>query len=503
MKVLHLDCASGISGDMMLGALLDLGADEQALREGLASLDLADEFALVVGKRASYGITGTDVDVRLLPLSDAVKHQKAHAEGLAHDHAHAHGDGHCSASEHDHMHGDAHDDMHGHTHGHVYDHLRCDAHDDDHVHTHGHMHDDDHVHTHGHVHDDDHDHLHDHAQHGAHDHAHHHDSVGLRRNLSGITKRIAHSGLSDAVKARAIAVFTALARAEAKVHGADIDQVHFHEVGAVDAMVDIIGSCILLDNLDVARVTCTPIAVGSGTVRCEHGVLTVPAPAVLELLRGVPITAGSARGELATPTGAALAQNFADSFSGMPDMTPVAVGYGLGKRDTGQPNVLRAVLGEVQDRPRQEQIAVLEANIDDMTSEELGYLMARVFEAGALDVWYTPIQMKKNRPAVQLSAACALEKARAVEEEILFASSTLGVRRMCFARTCLARKVVRVETPYGAVRVKGARTARGWKWAGEYEDCAALAAQAGAPLRSVLAAAHAAGEAVNWENTND
>lgn len=449
MRHLHVDCASGISGDMFLGALLDAGADEKALREGLARLKLDDEFELVVNRKSSYGISGTDVQVDLLELDDDTIHRKSHEESLEHEHEHSHPHGH---------------DHHGHEQGH----------------DHGH----EHVHAHKHAHGDGHDHENHAHGHGHDGHAH---GRGVRRNLPAILKRLNDSGLAQNIVDHAAHIFGRLAKAEAKVHGVPVDRVHFHEVGAVDAMVDIVGACILLDNLGITSISASAIATGSGTVRCEHGVLPVPAPATAELLIGLPVYSGHIQKELTTPTGAAIISSIAQSVGDMPRMTVSVCGYGVGKRDMGQPNVLRVMVGEKGSAERG--VLLLETNIDDMTAEELGFLMDKLFDIGALDVWFTHIQMKKNRPAVMVSVLCDDHMQAQMEETVFKHSTTLGIRRRAVERRTLARGSVMVATPYGQVRVKFSEVDGRMRYAPEYDDCKRLALEKDISLKQVMEAA--------------
>ena len=310
------------------------------------------------------------------------------------------------------------------------------------------------------------------------------------RHLKHIRQIIDDSQLTPGVKERALDVFQRLAEAEAGVHGTTIEKVHFHEVGAVDAIVDIVGACIGLEALGVDRVVCSPIAVGSGTVVCAHGELPVPAPATARLLQGVPLASCDEVGELTTPTGAALLTTLADSFGPIPSMCITATGYGAGRREgRRRPNVLRLVLGTAaaSDDDTGDEIMVLEANLDDTRPETIGYVMDRLFEAGALDVFSTPIGMKKNRPAVLLTVLA--EPARVAEcEDLLFAeTTTFGVRRHLTQRTKLQRTHETVTTRFGPIRVKvGRRSGRKVTAQPEYEDCRAAAERHQVALRTVM-----------------
>ena len=299
--------------------------------------------------------------------------------------------------------------------------------------------------------------------------------------------------LSEPATEKSLAVLKALAEAEARVHGKPVSEVHFHEVGGIDTLVDIVGSVVGLELLGVERVTCSPIPLSHGFVDCAHGRLPVPPPAVTELVKGVPTVPLDIDGETVTPTGAALAVTLADAFGAAPPMTVEAVGYGAGSREWPDvPNVLRVLLGEVADVEAEEatQVVLLEANLDDMNPEHFALAMERCFEAGALDVWLTPIQMKKNRPATTVSALAPPETAQQVASAIFQNTTTFGIRRSEMSRQCLPRRHETVKTPYGAVGLKVSEAPSGTQTvAPEYEDCLEAARSAGVPLKAVYAAA--------------
>lgn len=313
------------------------------------------------------------------------------------------------------------------------------------------------------------------------------------RHLHHIRKIIDASSLAENIKRRSIDVFTRLAEAEARVHGTTIEKVHFHEVGAIDAIVDIVGSMIALDLLGAEHVVCSPVPVGNGTVKCDHGVMPVPAPATAELLTGVPIAECDEVGELLTPTGAAILTTIAHSFGPVPAMEISAIGYGAGTREgKSRPNVLRVLLGDARKAVRfeKDEIVVLETNIDDSTGEEVGRAVQRLLEVGALDAFCQPIVMKKSRPGVMLTAITSLENEAACIQTMLRETSTFGVRRRLSERATLDRRVETIETAFGPVRVKlGLEDDRVIRVAPEYDDCDRAARQHGVSLREVMDAA--------------
>ncbi|HOW76772.1 MAG TPA: nickel pincer cofactor biosynthesis protein LarC [Candidatus Competibacteraceae bacterium] len=313
------------------------------------------------------------------------------------------------------------------------------------------------------------------------------------RNLRQIEALIGNSLLADAVRARAITVFRRLAEAEARIHDTSPDQIHFHEVGALDAIVDIVGGAIALEWLNVDRVLCSPVELGSGIAYCEHGVLPVPAPATLELLKGVPVRLGAVPFEATTPTGAALLATFVDEFVECLTFSVNRIGYGVGHRDGPIPNVLRVCLGEQAETEEQGELWMLECNIDDMNPEYYDHVLDRLLAAGALDTWLTPVQMKKNRPGTLLSVLCPPPLVLRLRELLFIETTTLGVRAYPVQRTALVRETISVATRYGEVAVKVAyfqgRPLRGKP---EYEDCKRVALEQGVPLHAVYAEALAA-----------
>jgi len=311
------------------------------------------------------------------------------------------------------------------------------------------------------------------------------------RRLPDILRILRRSGLPKGDQEKAVAVFRRLAEAEARVHRCAPEDIHFHEVGAVDAIVDIVGTVVGLRLLGIERVACGPLRTGTGTVECAHGRLPVPAPATAQLLKGFPSMGTEIEGELTTPTGAALLTTLADSFGPPPPMTVAAVGYGAGSADReALPNLLRVFIGEAAAADEADAVVVLEANLDDLSPQVLGYLMERLFEAGALDAFLAPIYMKKNRPGVLLTVIAEPGTVPAIEELIFAETTTFGLRRTTATRRKLAREWVEVATRYGKVRVKVGRMGRRLVQAApEYEDCRAIAARRGVPLREVQQAA--------------
>ena len=307
------------------------------------------------------------------------------------------------------------------------------------------------------------------------------------RKLKDIKKLIGASRLPDGVRQTAVAIFERLGRAEAKVHRTTIDKIHFHEVGAVDSIVDIVGGVFAMHLLEVERVFASPLNVGEGFVECDHGTLPVPAPATLELLHGVPCFSSGVRKELTTPTGAAMIGHWAEAFQSLPEMAVLKTGYGAGDHDVPQtPNLLRAVLGEMPVKSKGDTVQVLETNIDDMNPEFYDHVMECLFKAGALDVWLEPIVMKKSRPAVKLSALVPEKKREAVTQVLLAETSTFGVRHFAVARTTLARTIETVKTPFGPVRVKvGTWGDAVRKIVPEYEDCKKIARKEKQPVQVV------------------
>ena len=308
------------------------------------------------------------------------------------------------------------------------------------------------------------------------------------RHLSDIKHIIESSSVSDAAKKLSIEIFTRLAEAEAKVHNEPVEHVHFHEVGALDAIVDIVGAAICFDLLKIDRFVCSPLHVGSGTIQMAHGRFPVPPPAVAELLKGVPFYSTDIAGELLTPTGAAIITTVCKEFGPIPQMTTEAIGYGAGTRQYKDfPNVLRVLIGETKtDAAADERLCMIETNIDDMSPQLLGHIMDRAFELGALDCYFTPVQMKKNRPGVLLSVLCARDRKELLTNLLFTETTTLGVRSYEVERRALRRSFTQVETVYGPIGVKVAHlNGHVVNEMPEFEDVRAAATKAGVPLKVV------------------
>lgn len=463
MKILYYDCFAGISGDMNLAAMIDLGVEPEYLRAELGRLGLDHEFELRVSPESRSGIHGTQVDV-VLKHGEAHEHGHEHAladtrEGHAHGHHHEHA-GDCEGSSHG----------HGHAHGHDHDHSGCHA---EHGSHHGHDHSsDDHAHAH----------AHESIPHAHHGHAAH-------RNLADIEAIIMGSTLPDAVKQTSLAIFLKVAQAEAKVHGKALHEVHFHEVGATDSIVDIVGAAICYHRLGVDAVWASPVELGAGFVRCAHGLIPVPAPATVEILQGVPTTRGAVNHEATTPTGAAILASLADQFTATPALISEKTAYGIGHRDVAIPNVLRVQLA----RPAHsgcgasvQAARLLQCNIDDMTGEMLGVAMDVLMENGAMDVHFTPIVMKKNRPATCVSLLCSADDEERFKDLLFRHTTTLGVKSIPIDKTVLEISFERLDTPLGPVTMKNAiRGGKVIRSKPELEDCRELARKHGLPLGDV------------------
>ena len=323
---------------------------------------------------------------------------------------------------------------------------------------------------------------HDHAHHD-HDHHHDHGHDHAHSGLHDVRHIIEHLDLPEAVRANAAQVYERIAQAESRVHGVRVEQVHFHEVGALDAVADVAGVCLLMDMLRPDRVVASPVHVGFGQVRCAHGVLPVPAPATALLLEGVPTYGGRVRGELCTPTGAALLRHFADDFGDMPVMSVEKIGYGMGTKDFEWANCVRVMLGETDEGA--EDVAELRCNLDDMTGEALGYAVQVLMDAGALDAWCEPILMKKGRPGQMLCCLCAPAAAARFAELMLKHTTTLGVRRQTLRRYTLHREAVTLDSPWGPVRGKRAFGRGVDRVKPEFDDLAEISRKSGVPVSEI------------------
>lgn len=341
------------------------------------------------------------------------------------------------------------------------------------VHSYAHSHDCEHGHDHEHAHK--HTHEHTHTEHG---HSHHHHA-----GMEEITALIQGFSIPDQVRQDVLAVYTLIAEAESHAHGRPVEEIHFHEVGAMDAVADVTGVCMLLYELAPDRIAASPVHVGCGQVRCAHGILPVPAPATAYILRDVPIYGGGIQGELCTPTGAALLKHFATEFGPMPVMQVERIGYGMGHKDFEAANCVRALLGEAE--TGREAVVELCCNLDDMTPEALGFAIDRLWAGGALDVYTTPVQMKKSRPGVLLTCMCRSAQRDEMIRLIFLHTTTLGLRESVCSRYTLERSVRTAETPYGPIRIKHAAGYGVSREKAEYEDLARIARSQNIPLSDI------------------
>lgn len=465
MSTLYLEPFSGLSGDMLNALLLDLGADRKHLEEALKTISL-DGYHLHVDRIAKSSIWGTDFDVHM-------EHgEKDH--GIAGDFDH-----------HDHEHEHHHHHEHEHTHEHAHSH----AHEE---HTHAHTHEHSHSHSHEHDHDHHHEHTHDgHSHEHTHSHHHHHGEV---RGLKEIETIILSSGVSDFVKEKSLEVFRDIAQAEANVHQMPVEEIHFHEVGATDSIIDIMSFFILWETLDIDAVYSTAVTEGSGTITVAHGVMPVPVPAVMQLRLGTSIPFSQdfdIHTELVTPTGLALFKAIRPVFAQPSNLTATKVGYGFGKRDTGKFNALRGTLLVKSTHSHQvvtsnnDEIVQIDTTIDDQSGEELGYIMSLLLEEGALDVHYTPVYTKKNRPATHLTLLIQegdLERFTAI---LFKQTSTIGFRYQNVQRKVMTRTFQTQQTSLGAVKVKKNKYGTFTKSTLEYEDCARIAHETGLSIQAV------------------
>ena len=431
MKVLYIDCSMGAAGDMLSAALFELLPKEEreAFVEKLNSRGIPG-VRYVAEPAVKCGITGTHMSVLV----------NGEEEGCGCDHHHEH--------------------EHSHEHEHHHDH-------------------DHHEHEHEHSHEHSHDHEHEHC------HSHHHSSMHDIEHIIGD-----HMKLPTSVALDVLAVYQEIAEAESHVHGQPVDQIHFHEVGSMDAVADITAVCLLMKKLAPDEVIVSPIHVGSGTVKCAHGILPVPAPATARILQGIPTYSADIDGELCTPTGAALLKHFATGFGKQPMMKTSAIGYGMGKKDFPRANCVRVMIGETVDEeipaPATESapaasfasngdIVELSCNIDDMTGEAIGFAMDRLFEAGANEVFTVPCGMKKSRPGILLRVLCKPEDKEKFVKLLFKHTTTIGVRETQMQRYTLDRRIYEVDTSFGKVRVKISSGYGTTRKKVEYEDLARIA----------------------------
>lgn len=426
MKTLYIECNMGAAGDMLMAALSELLPDPEAFIARMNALGLPG-VRFERQKTEKCGIIGTHIAV-------TVNGEDEHSHDVA-------GTGNRYGG-------------HGHSH--------------DHGQHHGHLHDDADAHN---------PQLHEHVHEHEHEYHHHHAS------LHDICAIIEALDLPEAVKADSKAVYGRIAEAESKVHGRPVDHIHFHEVGTLDAVADVVGVCALMHEIAPEQVLVSPVHVGSGQVRCAHGVLPVPAPATALLLEGVPVYGGAIRGELCTPTGAALLVHFASDFGDMPAMTLEAVGYGMGTKDFPWANCVRALLGQTREAP--DSAVELRCNLDDMTGEAIGYAAQCLRQAGALDVWTQAIQMKKDRPGTLLCCLCPPEREGEFASLMLKHTTTIGVRCQKLRRYTLKREAVTLDTPYGPVRAKRSHGFGVDRVKPEFDDLAEIAERQGLSLGDI------------------
>lgn len=457
MKILYFDCATGISGNMAIGALLEICDGEQYLRDELAKLGVPG-YQLNVIKRDSHGIDGTYVEVLeantgipVDAIHDGNKNVGSSATlGLHHGHTHSHHHELDSSPEH-------------HSHGHYHDHEHDHSLDN---HCHNHQDDNDNNHNHNHVH----------------------------RTYTDIKQIIEGSGITEAAKELSRSMFQKVAASEAAVHGKPIDEVHFHEVGAIDSIVDIVSVAILMDYINPDRVISSVVSDGYGTIKCAHGVLSVPVPATSMMYKNEKIRFKQIEvpTELVTPTGAAIISTFAESYGLMPEMNLNKIGIGVGSRNIGGPNTLRVFLGEdvtADGETQNDDIIVINSNIDDSSGEDLGYVLEKLMDAGALDVSYSPIFMKKNRPAYRLEVICRAETREKLSEIIFDETTTIGVRYYVVQREELTRVRTLVDTELGQIEAKQVSTASGHTYTyPEYESMKTIASELGISMKSVRTA---------------
>ena len=473
MKTLYFDCGMGAAGDMLMASLYEICPDKAGFLKTMNEMGVPG-LSVEAEPAVKCGITGTHMKVTIHGEEeesvdvDLQEHVHDHAEQHDHDH-------HEHCHDHDEEAGNHH---HHETEAHHHE-MAADMADNTHIHAYDHDHQPDHDHH------DEHDFHHTHTPEETHTeensgHPHHHHT-----SMAGISHVIEHLNLPDEVKKDVVAVYHLIAEAESHVHGKTVEEIHFHEVGTADAIADIAGVCLLMHMIAPQKVIASPIHVGSGNVRCAHGILPVPAPATAFILQGLPIYSGVIKGELCTPTGAALLKHFVTEFKEMPVMRTLAIGYGMGKKDFERANCVRVLLGETEETGSE--VAELSCNLDDMTPEALGFVQEILFAAGALEVYTIPIGMKKSRPGILLTCMCRCNDKEKMVSLIFKHTTTLGIRESISKRYTLTRTMKEHETPYGVVREKvseGYGVVRGKL---EYEDLAKIAREQGMSLEEVKA----------------
>ena len=474
MKTLYFDCGMGAAGDMLMASLYEICPDKAGFLKTMNAMGLPG-LSVEAEPAVKCGITGTHMKVTIhgeeeesvdVDLQEHVHDHAEHHEHANNHHEHCHD--HEAAGNHHHHEAEVHHhemaaDMADNTHIQAYDHDHQPDHD------HHDEHDFHHTHTHEETHTE---------EHSGHPHHHH-------TSMAGISHIIEHLNLPDEVKKDVVAVYHLIAEAESHVHGKTVEEIHFHEVGTADAIADIAGVCLLMHMIAPQKTVASPIHVGSGNVRCAHGILPVPAPATAFILQGLPIYSGVIKGELCTPTGAALLKHFVTEFKEMPVMRTLAIGYGMGKKDFERANCVRVLLGETEETGSE--VAELSCNLDDMTPEALGFVQEILFAAGALEVYTIPIGMKKSRPGILLTCMCRCNDKEKMVSLIFKHTTTLGIRESISKRYTLTRTMKEHETPYGVVREKvseGYGVVRGKL---EYEDLAKIAREQGMSLEEVKA----------------
>ena len=475
MKTLYFDCGMGAAGDMLMASLYEICPDKERFLKMMNEMGLPG-LSVEAEPSVKCGITGTHMKVTI----HGEEEESVDVDLQGHEHHHDHDHEHDHDHHHDHHHDHNHDHHHDHNHDHTDDHH--DHSHEDHHHSHEmaesaaeqtiHEHTHDGQFEHHHDEQSDLDHAHDHR------HSHHHHT-----SMAGISHIIEHLELPEEVKTDIVAVYRLIAEAESHVHGKTVEEIHFHEVGTADAIADIAGVCLLMHMIVPQKVIASPIHVGSGNVHCAHGILPVPAPATAFILQGLPIYSGVIKGELCTPTGAALLKHFVTEFKEMPVMRTAAIGYGMGKKDFERANCVRVLLGETEENGSE--VTELSCNLDDMTPEALGFVQEILFAAGALEVYTIPIGMKKSRPGILLTCMCRCNDKEKMVSLLFKHTTTLGIRESISKRYTLTRTIKEHETPYGVIREKvseGYGVCRGKL---EYEDIAKIARENGMSLEEV------------------